>query len=392
MVWGLLAGAFLAAGPVPQGQQAAPAAAQAPRAAQPAAAPAEARARKLRIAVLDVQLTGAGDRKTVEGLSPLLASEVARRPGLTVVAGSDLRALVGFERQKQLLGCTEGSCLTEIAGALGVGYLVASECSKVGNTWLLSLSLLDAGKAVALKRLTRRAYSDDGLVDEAVRAVDELLVALPEAGAAGPAFVPLPPPPAASAPSAPSPASPVASPAGYHQHDGFLLGLELGFGGLRTAGGNVTISGPAGAFALSIGGAVSPSLAVYFQAFNEVDTSPTFKNQAGGSLTPTNVTHSLMAYGVGATWYSPSNYFVAATLALGSMSLEASSTTVSSKYGPAFRLSAGKEWWVSTDWAIGGAVHLTLASNRHDGLAPLGIGAGTFSSAAAGVAFSATYN
>lgn len=386
MAWGLVVGALLAAGPAPQGQQAVPAAAQVPRAApQAAAAPADGKARKLRIAVLDVQLTGAGDRKTVEGLSPLLASEVARRPGLAVVAGSDLRALVGFERQKQLLGCTEGSCLTEIAGALGVGYLVASECSKVGNTWLLSLSLLDAGKAVALKRLTRRAYSDDGLVDEAVRAVDELLTALPEAGAAGPAFVPVPPPPVAAAPAAP--AAPARPPAGYHEHDGFLLGVELGFGALRTATDNLTISGPTGALAISIGGSLNPSLAVYFQIFNEVDTSPTLKVPAG-SVTPANVTHSLMAYGLGATWFFvPSNFYVAGTAALGQVSLENATGSGSSKFGPAFRFALGKEWWVSHDWGIGAAVHLTFASNKDSGTNPA-----TLSSAAGGIAFSATYN
>jgi len=145
MVRGMVVGLLLAATPARGAQGAAP---------PPPAA--EGKTKAVRIAVLDVQATGAGDRKTVEGLSPLLASEVARRPGLTVVAGSDLRALVGFERQKQLLGCTEGSCLTEIAGALGVAYLVSSECSKVGSTWLLSLALLVSpadGSGVAAPRL-----------------------------------------------------------------------------------------------------------------------------------------------------------------------------------------------------------------------------------------------
>jgi len=160
MVWGAMLGLLLVASPE-------------------VAAPGP---RTVRIAVLDVQVAGASDRKAVEGLSALLASEVARRPGLGVVSGADLRALVGFERQKALVGCTQGACLTELAGTLGVAYLVSSEVSVVGSSWLLSLGLLDANKGSSLSRLTRRATSLDGLLDETSRAVDELLAVLGPAG------------------------------------------------------------------------------------------------------------------------------------------------------------------------------------------------------------------
>jgi len=375
MVLGMVVGVLLAAGPAKAATQ--------PGA--PAAAKAQARPRAIRIAVLDVQASGAGDRKTVEGLSSLLASEVARRPELSVVAGSDLRALIGFERQKQLLGCTEASCLTEIAGALGVSYLVSSECSKVGSTWLLSLSLLDAGKAVALKRLTRRAYSDDSLVDEASAAVDELLTALPGVAPLPPRLAPRP----AAAPVAQE-APPAGPPTGYHTHDGFFLGLNLGLGGMRSSVLDLTISGVTGTFAVALGGSVTDSLAVYVQVFDEVNSSPTFKDSTG-SLTASNVTHSLVAYGLGAAWYGRSNYFVAATAALGQVGLEwnepgVGAVQANSKWGPAFRLSFGKEWWVSTDWGLGLAVNLTGASNKN------GDATATITSGAASLTFSATYN
>lgn len=145
-----------------------------------AAAP---QAPRKRVAVLDVQYAGAGDRKAVEGLSALLASEVARRPGLAVISGADLRTLIGFERQKALVGCSEGACVTELAGTLGVAYLVSSEVSSVGSSWLLSLGLLDAKRSSSVSRLTRRASSLDGLVDEVSGAVDELLAPLGPAAA-----------------------------------------------------------------------------------------------------------------------------------------------------------------------------------------------------------------
>jgi hypothetical protein len=141
---------------------------------------------RARVAVLDLQCADEADRKAVEGLSALLASEVARRPALVVSSGADLRALLGFERQKQLVGCSGGACVTELAGALGVGYLVSSEVSRVGSSWLLSLALLDARRAASVSRLTRKASSIDELVDEAPRAIDELLAALGPDGVAPP--------------------------------------------------------------------------------------------------------------------------------------------------------------------------------------------------------------
>jgi hypothetical protein len=141
---------------------------------------------KRRVAVLDLQYAGTGDRKAVEGLSALLASEVARRPGLAVISGADLRTLVGFERQKALVGCTGGGCVGELAGTLGVAYLVSSEVSAVGSSWLLSLGLLDATRSASVARLTRKGGSIDALVEETPRAVDELLAALGPAGAPPP--------------------------------------------------------------------------------------------------------------------------------------------------------------------------------------------------------------
>ncbi len=126
-----------------------------------------------RIAVLDLKDDGALEKTASDGLSALLASEVARRPALAVVSGADLRAVLSFERQRQLAGCATTGC----AADLGVAYLVTSEVSKVGSSWLLSLALLDA-RATSVSRLTRQAGAVDGLLAALPGAVDELLAPL----------------------------------------------------------------------------------------------------------------------------------------------------------------------------------------------------------------------
>jgi len=128
----------------------------------------------VRVAVLDLKDAGPLDHAAAEGLSALLASEVARRPALAVVAGADLRAILGYERQRQLAGCASTGC----AADLGVAFLLTSEVSKVGSSWLLSLALLDAARASSVSRLTRKVAAVDGLLEALPGAVDELLAPL----------------------------------------------------------------------------------------------------------------------------------------------------------------------------------------------------------------------
>ncbi|MGC4117264.1 MAG: hypothetical protein QM765_22430 [Myxococcales bacterium] len=131
-----------------------------------------------RVAVLDIKATGAIDSKSVAALSAMIASEAARYP-LKTFAGSDLQSLMGFEKQKQLMGCSDGSCLAEVGGALGVDYLLASEVGEFGGRWLLTVSLLDTKKAVALQRSTRTAQGQGGLVDQVSAAVHDVVMAIP---------------------------------------------------------------------------------------------------------------------------------------------------------------------------------------------------------------------
>jgi hypothetical protein len=52
---------------------------------------------------------------------------------------ADIRSMISFEAEKQLLGCGEESCLAELGGALGVEFLVTGSVSRVGEATLLSL-------------------------------------------------------------------------------------------------------------------------------------------------------------------------------------------------------------------------------------------------------------
>ncbi|MEW5848186.1 MAG: hypothetical protein AB2A00_05200 [Myxococcota bacterium] len=83
-----------------------------------------------------------------------------------VLAAKDLEMLLGFEQQKQLLQCEETSCLTEIAGALGVDYLIIGSLGRLGSeAWIFNASLIN----------TRNAQTA-GSVSEVVPGKDELVL------------------------------------------------------------------------------------------------------------------------------------------------------------------------------------------------------------------------
>ncbi|MGC4115982.1 MAG: hypothetical protein QM765_15620 [Myxococcales bacterium] len=104
----------------------------------------------------------------------MLAVETAKL-GLPVTAGADLAALLGFEKQRQLMGCSDTSCMAELAGSLGVPFLINSEVANVGGVWLVSMSLLDASKGQAIRRSSEQAGSEREVVAATLKALRELL-------------------------------------------------------------------------------------------------------------------------------------------------------------------------------------------------------------------------
>lgn len=78
--------------------------------------------------------------------------------GLRVSTPRDISAVLGLERQKQLLGCGDDSCIAEIAGALGVSDVVNGELARVDDGFRLLVKVISAAngrprfaRSVALK-------------------------------------------------------------------------------------------------------------------------------------------------------------------------------------------------------------------------------------------------
>ena len=148
-----------------------------PPAVLPQLAPAVAKPKPRipRIAVLDVRPHGGVSADISQGVTSVVVLDVRKAAqGATVVGADEIRAMIGLEHEKQLLGCTEGSCLAEIGGALGAERLVIGSLSRFGETYLLDLKLLDSRTAKVLGEGSARFQQEDALPDAVAQSVEGL--------------------------------------------------------------------------------------------------------------------------------------------------------------------------------------------------------------------------
>lgn len=87
--------------------------------------------------------------------------------GILVISSSEVEALVGLERQKQLMGCSEdsSSCLTELANALGADGIITGSVGKFGSIYQVNLKVLSATDAKPLAIISKKAYSEEDLLE-----------------------------------------------------------------------------------------------------------------------------------------------------------------------------------------------------------------------------------
>src|SRR5688572_26014147 len=84
----------------------------------------------IKIAVMELRADGGADPVIARQLAARVA-EVAGKHAGSIIAPDDLRALLEQESKKQLLGCTDDQCMSEIAGALGADRLISGRISKI---------------------------------------------------------------------------------------------------------------------------------------------------------------------------------------------------------------------------------------------------------------------
>lgn len=78
-----------------------------------------------------------------------------------VVTSKEIESLLGLEQQKQLLNCDSSSCMAELAGSLGVDFVIRGELGRLGKSWLVNVSMLNTRTGAAERTVSRAVPSDD---------------------------------------------------------------------------------------------------------------------------------------------------------------------------------------------------------------------------------------
>lgn len=87
-------------------------------------------------------------------------------PRWRITSARDLQTLLGLERQKQLLGCESNtSCLAELAGALGVDYLLSGSVVRSESGYLANLRVLATRDGRAVAKASTRLKTEEALLD-----------------------------------------------------------------------------------------------------------------------------------------------------------------------------------------------------------------------------------
>lgn len=114
-----------------------------------------------------------------------------------VTTDSDIAAMLGIERQKQLLGCTDDTetCMAELAGALGVEGVIQGTLLKSEAGFIATLKVLDSKTGKQLAGASARVPDEAALLDwldETAKVFGPALVTRlrPEISNGGPRLVP----------------------------------------------------------------------------------------------------------------------------------------------------------------------------------------------------------
>jgi hypothetical protein len=155
-------------------------------------------------------------------------------------------------------------------------------------------------------------------------------------------------------------------------HKGFYLSMGLGpaFGDIRVLdnqSNETKIKGTGTGFDLQIGGAVKENLILHGTMGFKSIYGPTINGQKISG----NYSIDESIFGAGMTYYLPNNFFFTGTIGSGEFSFTDEESSFATDPGFSFQLKAGKEWWVSSRWALGVVIEYgatSLNSRSGDGV------------------------
>ncbi|MCK6545306.1 putative Ig domain-containing protein [Myxococcota bacterium] len=112
-------------------------------------------------------------------VSEWIATQLSASRIYEVVAPSDVRAMIDYQTQRQMLGAdVDPQFLASLGNKLGASRVVRGDLARVGDEWVLNLSLLDVGQVQVLARAARRVPGPERAPEPLLDAVRPLILDL----------------------------------------------------------------------------------------------------------------------------------------------------------------------------------------------------------------------
>lgn len=136
------------------------------------------------VAVMPIQTKAKASKATAAVLDDLILSALANQSGtrMRVIGKSDVDAMLGLDRAKEALGCSDVSCSAEIGGALGVASLITATLGTLGGKQFLTLVWIDQKAAKVYARHTETLGDKEEAFGEGVKRAVRVLLGDPESG------------------------------------------------------------------------------------------------------------------------------------------------------------------------------------------------------------------
>ena len=119
-------------------------------------------AANVKIAVLAFSASGV-DPTVAAAVTESVTAEVAVRGYFDPISSAEIQTLLSVERQRQLIGCSEENCMTELAGALGAPYVMSGSLVKLEGIFQLNIQVIDSRKSRTTGRATKVAKDFESL-------------------------------------------------------------------------------------------------------------------------------------------------------------------------------------------------------------------------------------
>ncbi len=132
------------------------------------------------VLVLPLKPLAGVDVATAQLLTQRLVAQLGEVRNLKTTSLADVDAALAADKQKQLAGCDDLACMTEITGALGAELVLHGTLGRLGEALALDLSIVRSRDSVAVARYSGSASKDSvaGLVPAAIARLVQKLAEL----------------------------------------------------------------------------------------------------------------------------------------------------------------------------------------------------------------------